>query len=386
MTFTATVRDQFATALATQPAITWSVTGGGSISAAGVFTATTTGGPFVVTATTGTLTSTATVTVTVTNAAPTIAIAAAAAPAIVTSTTTALSVLGADDAGEPALIYTWSATTVPTGGAATFSINGTNAAKASTATFTKVGTYVLTATVRDAGGLQTTSAVTVVVQATATAIVVSPATATVATGSTQPFTAVVRDQFAANLASQPALAWTVAGGGTMSTSGVFTATTSGGPFAVTATSGAIAGTAAVTVAAANVVVDFESLADNAALTSYGGITWGPSWRVWAGGSVYTKVAFIDSTAKTEISSTFTLPAGTVLKSLRIAVGSGGTATSVKLSSPGNVEQAYTDITGTYKTKTMGWTIAAQIVTVKILCTNADGASDLAFDTITYGPP
>ena len=45
-------------------------------------------------------------------------------------TTTALSVLGADDGGEANLTYTWAATTLPGGGhAPTFSANGTNAAK-----------------------------------------------------------------------------------------------------------------------------------------------------------------------------------------------------------------------------------------------------------------
>ena len=46
-------------------------------------------------------------------AAPTIATAAAALPSPVTGTTTALSVLGADDAGESNLTYTWATTGTP---------------------------------------------------------------------------------------------------------------------------------------------------------------------------------------------------------------------------------------------------------------------------------
>ncbi|MGB7933040.1 MAG: discoidin domain-containing protein [Gammaproteobacteria bacterium] len=78
---------------------------------------------------------------------------------------------------------------------------------------------------------------------------VSPATATVATGGTRTFTATGLDQYGA--AYPTTVDWTVSGGGTIDTgSGLFTATTTGGPFTVTATStadGTISGTAQVTV-------------------------------------------------------------------------------------------------------------------------------------------
>ena len=65
---------------------------------------------------------------------------------------------GADDAGEAALTYSW--TTIGTPPAAvTFSANGTNAAKASTATFTKAGSYSFRCTIQDAGNLTVTSPV-----------------------------------------------------------------------------------------------------------------------------------------------------------------------------------------------------------------------------------
>ncbi len=247
--FTATGRDQFATNLTTQPTFTWTVSGGGTISSAGVFTAgSTAGGPYTVTATSGGASGTASVTVSTINLAPTIATAATVNPSPVTGTTAALSVLGADDGGEPNLTYTWATTGTPPA-AVTFSANGTNAAKATTATFTKAGSYTFQVTVKDVPGLTVSSSVTVTVSQTLTSIVVSPATATVNTGATQTFTAMARDQFTTSLTTQPTFTWTVSGGGTISSAGVFTAgSTAGGPYTVTAASGGKSGTASVTVA------------------------------------------------------------------------------------------------------------------------------------------
>ncbi len=53
--------------------------------------------------------------------------------------------LGADDGGEANLTYTWATTGTPPA-AVTFSANGTNAAKNTTATFTKAGTYTFQVT------------------------------------------------------------------------------------------------------------------------------------------------------------------------------------------------------------------------------------------------
>src|SRR5262249_36582275 len=63
------------------------------------------------------------------NVPPTVAQTASANPNPVTGTTTALSVLGADDTGESGLNYTWAATVFPSGATPAFSANGTNAAK-----------------------------------------------------------------------------------------------------------------------------------------------------------------------------------------------------------------------------------------------------------------
>ena len=102
------------------------------------------------------------------------ATAAAASPNPVTGTTCNLSVLGADDAGESNLTYTWSTTGTPPA-AVSFSANGSNAAKNTTATFTAAGNYSFQVTITDPGGLTATSSVNVTVNQTLTAIAVSPA-------------------------------------------------------------------------------------------------------------------------------------------------------------------------------------------------------------------
>jgi hypothetical protein len=190
---------------------------------------------------------------------PTVPEPAAASPNPAPGTTTALSVLGADDHGEAALTYTWSSSGPAT---VTFSANGTNAAKNATATFTQAGAYNLTATIRDASNQTVTSSVMVNVTQTLTTITVAPTTASVPTGGTQQYTATARDQFASPMATQPAFAWSVSGGGTISSAGLFTAGgTPGGPFPVTAASGGVSGTAQVTVTAGSTTITLTPVAD-----------------------------------------------------------------------------------------------------------------------------
>lgn len=75
----------------------------------------------------------------------------------------ALSVRANDDGGEDKLTYAWSVVSQPAGGGATFSPNGANAAKDSSVSFAKGGSYTLRATITDAGGQTATSDVTFVV-------------------------------------------------------------------------------------------------------------------------------------------------------------------------------------------------------------------------------
>ncbi len=185
------------------------------------------------------------------NNPPTIATAAAAAPNPVSGATTSLSVLGDDDGGEATLTYTWATLGAPPA-AVTFGANATNAAKNTTATFSKAGNYTLQATVSDQAGLTATSAVAVTVDQTLTSIVVAPASSSLAPLASQAFIATARDQFAMALATQPTFAWTASGGGAIDTNGLFAAgSTAGGPYTVTAQSGAVSGTATVSVVIPN---------------------------------------------------------------------------------------------------------------------------------------
>ncbi|MBI3411902.1 MAG: IPT/TIG domain-containing protein [Planctomycetes bacterium] len=128
-----------------------------------------------------TVTSSVNVSVSLPNAAPTVATSANGTPNPVTGTTTTLSVLGADDGGEANLHYTWSSTGPA---AVSFSANGTNAAKNTTATFTKAGVYTFTVTISDAQGASVTSSVNVTVSAPNAV----PTVATAAKGTPNPVT------------------------------------------------------------------------------------------------------------------------------------------------------------------------------------------------------
>lgn len=173
-----------------------------------------------------------------------------ATPSPVTAKTSTVKAIASDDGGEAALTYMWSTVAVPSGGAVTFSPNGSNSAKTSTATFTRAGAYTLRVTATDAGGLSTTRDLSVNVTQTLTTITVAPISTSVATAGMVTFTATGRDQFAQPLSPQPTWTWSVNGGGTISGAGVFTAGASaGGPWTVTAASASITGTATVTVTA-----------------------------------------------------------------------------------------------------------------------------------------
>ena len=203
------------------------------------------------------LSSTDDVTITIqgaTNQPPTIATAAAASPSPVRGITTTLTVMGADDAGESPLTYTWANTGTPPA-AVNFSANGTNAAKTTTARFAASGSYQFRVTISDAAGATVTSSVTVTVDPVLSTIAVAPATALVVISDSLSFTATGKDQFGFALVTQPSFTWTVSGGGSVSGAGVFTAgSTAGGPFTVTAASMSLTGTASVTVVSSPVTV------------------------------------------------------------------------------------------------------------------------------------
>src|SRR5205085_4302519 len=91
---------------------------------------------------------------------PTVATPASAVPNPVTGTSANLSALGADSGGEASLTYTWATTGTPPAPVA-FSNNGTNAAKNTTVTFNKAGTYNFQVTIANPSGYSASGSVSV---------------------------------------------------------------------------------------------------------------------------------------------------------------------------------------------------------------------------------
>lgn len=202
----------------------------------GVFlSGTSTGGAYTVTASGSGRSGTGQLTVI--NGTPVVTINASASPSTVTATTSALSVYGDDDAGQSPLTYTWATTGTPPA-PVTFSVNGTNAAKNTTATFAKSGSYTLQVTVKDASNATVTSSVTVTVNQTFTTFTIAPANARVNQGSSQAYIPTCTDQFGLAMVPTPSISWSVTGGGSITTAGVFTAAIgASGPFTVSAVAG-----------------------------------------------------------------------------------------------------------------------------------------------------
>ena len=177
------------------------------------------------------------------NAPPVVATPAAASAAPVTGSSVALSVMGADDQGEGNLSYTWATTGSPAAPVA-FTANGTNADKTVGATFSKAGDYHFQVTITDAGGLSTTSAVTVTVAQTYTGVSVTPASPRVTDKQTDQFAAAAVDQFGDPMQQQPAFAWSLAAGspGSVDAGGLYTAPDAGvGDVTVQAAAGGLSG-------------------------------------------------------------------------------------------------------------------------------------------------
>jgi hypothetical protein len=234
--FTATGTDFAGVAVTVTP--TWSIaSGGGTISPSGLFTAGTTVGTFAstVVATSGSLSASATVTVT---PGPLAAITVTPNPVTLgTGTTQQYTAVGRDASGNVvAITPTWS---VINGGG---TINGAGLFTAGTAS----GTYANTVQA-SSGGIAGTATVTVTPGPLAT-IIVTPNPVTLAQGAAQQFVATGRDASGNVVAITPVWAVT-AGGGTISTTGNFTAGTTPGTFTntVRATSGTVSGSATVTV-------------------------------------------------------------------------------------------------------------------------------------------
>ena len=196
-------------------AVTWSATGG-TISSTGMYTAPSTAGSYVVTATSSADTSKAASAAVTVNAAPVVAVTIS--PTSVSLLTGGTQQFSATVTGSSNTAVTWSVT----GG----SVSSTGLYTAPTT----AGTYTVKAT-SVADTTKSASATVTVSAAPVVAISISPTSASMLTGGTQQFTATVTGS------SNTAVTWS-ATGGSVSSSGLYTAPSSAGTYTVTATSAA----------------------------------------------------------------------------------------------------------------------------------------------------
>ncbi|MGA2033876.1 MAG: alkaline phosphatase family protein [Thermoguttaceae bacterium] len=219
---------------------------------------------------------------------PTVATAASASPATVFGTTTNLSVLGADAHGEAGLTYTWVATAMPAGAASPlFNVNGNNAAKNTTVSFSQAGRYAFQVTIADPAGLSVTSATNVLVSQTLSRLTISPTAVILGLGAKRQLAAAGFDQFGAAMAANPA--WT-ATAGTITAAGLYHAPAGAAKGTVTAKSGSLSATVAVQTVAVVPFAAWEfnenggTLAGNATARKLNGTILNATWTTGADGS------------------------------------------------------------------------------------------------------
>jgi hypothetical protein len=124
-----------------------------------------------------------------------------------------------------------------------FSVNGSNSAKDTVASFSRAGDYQFRVTITDAEGLSVSSNVNVTVHQVLASLAISPGSPTVAEATSQQFVATATDQFGSAM-GVPSLLWSIRSGtGFINTQGLYTAATSPGLTTVSASSGGIAATA-----------------------------------------------------------------------------------------------------------------------------------------------
>ena len=260
--FTVTAQDADGNTISPTPAVTWAVNGEiGTISADGLFTATTEGTGSV-TATVGTVSGTSgDVVVTALQVA---SLTVSPDTASVAKDGTQQFTVTAKDADGNTISPTPAVTWTVNGGIGTIDADGLFTA-------TTAGTGSVTAA---SGTVSGTSGDVVVTDAgvQVASLTVSPDTASVAKGATQQFTVTAKDADGNTISPTPAVTWTVNGGiGTIGADGLFTATTAG-TGSVTAASGTVSDTsgdvvvtdAGVQVASLTVSPDTASVTKGAA--------------------------------------------------------------------------------------------------------------------------
>jgi hypothetical protein len=150
-------------------------------------------------------------------------------------------------------------------------------------------------------------------------------------------------------------------------------------------------TAASPLAGPNdVTVTFNSFASSGTrVRDHGGIRWNDTaggWVTWFDEGRERPdgmTVSINNIWVNEATATFDLPAGMVLKSLRVF--SPDALSKVKISSPGNPDRVWTDIDADYRTLTLAWSQAASRVSVTVTSTGLFGVAAPNFDDIVYGP-
>jgi PKD repeat protein len=152
---------------------------------------------------------------------------------------------------EYSFTYPISASNGPTSFAASplpagLSVNTTTGVISGTPTV--AGTYSVTLSAANPIGTGTATLTLTVNPRVLTTISISPGSAKVPTSGTKQFAATGNDQFGNRLIPQPTFSWSVTGGGTISSTGLFSAGTSaGGPYTVKVASGSVSATASVIV-------------------------------------------------------------------------------------------------------------------------------------------
>ena len=239
--FTAVGKDAGGNVVAMTPV--WSVvSGGGAINSTGLFTAGAVAGTFAntVQASNGSISGTATVTVTLSVAPLATITVTPGSVSLLTSAAQQVTAVGKDASGNiVAMTPVWSVVA----GGGTISSTGLFTAG------TVAGTFASTVQA-SSGSISATATVTVTVSVAAlVTITVTPGLATVPVNGQQQFSAVGRDA-GGNIVAMAPPVWLVSGiGGTISSTGLFTADAQAGTFTIRASSGTSSGTASVTVTA-----------------------------------------------------------------------------------------------------------------------------------------
>ena len=321
---------------------TWAVvSGGGTVDAGtGLFTAGATAGTFTntVVASAGSVTGSATVTV---NPGPLASLTLTPNPANVGAGGTAqFTASGADSGGNPvAVTPTW---TVVAGGG-TISTGGLFTAGTVAGTFNN--------TVKAVSGALNATATVVVTPGQVASITVTPNPGNLAINGTLQLTATAKDS--SNNVVPVTATWTVvAGGGTVSTGGLFTAGTVAGTFTntVQASSGSVSGTATVVVAPGPLAT--LTLTPNPASLGAGGsqqftatgkdaggnaVAVTPTWSVVAGGGTVTSGGLFTAGGTVgTFTNTVKATSGSVSATATVVVNTGSLASITVLPDPASV--------------------------------------------------